>query len=1270
MFNNFVNRYKVSKTLRFELKPVGKTLENIKKFNMLVNDEIRDKQYERMKNILDLQHRALIERSLTKIGKEADVQGWIALADAYRKYRANTKDKDVKSVLDKALEKLRKMIVSSFTEDEMYKELIDSTPSKFIKRMKNADKNEEVHTAFTIFDSFACYFTGYQENRKNIYSDKAQTTAAAYRAIDVNFPKFLEAVDIFGHIAEKYPQIIKDVEEELGGKLCGKSLSSIFSIENYGNYLSQSGIDFYNLVLGGYTSNAMEKKRGLNEFINLTRQQNENGAIDIKLHRISPLYKQILSERESESFRFTTYKDGVEVIRAVKDFATQFKDDLVAENMKGKLAAISKSEKIYINGGTSLAAVSKNLCGNWNALGSCMYDAAEIKYAVLGKEKKIKAAVEKWMDSKAFSLADLPDVTVVDENSDDGVKTIRITDCWRNDSTETIFKTLDLAFEALTNMPDKDDKDVAALNENEKMILKNYLDAVLNVLHLVKPLSVGAEFDRDMEFYTEFDELYARIEEVVPLYNKVRNFATKKVGEIEKMKLMFDCDTLGVGWDLNRESANHSMIFVKDRCYYLGIAMSSDTVLKIKANQGRSNDVYEKMEYKQMALPMGVGAFVRKCFGTCQSYGWRCPKECLNAEGKIIIKDEEAKKVLPILIDCYKDFLDKYEKDGFQYKEFGFRFKDSKSYSKLSEFFADVERFGYKLWFRNVDVELINELVSKNELCLFKIYNKDFAKGAHGKPNLHTIYWNSIFNKENLSNPVVQLNGGAELFYRPIAIKTPYVHEIGDKMLNRWTKAGEPIPEREFGELFDFITGKVDKSKLSNEAKMLLESSQLVIKPATHKIIKDARYAEEKFFFHVPISMNAFSGDVYRFNDEVNVTVNANDNVNVIGLDRGERNLIYLTLINKDGEIILQKSFNTVTGATYDGKVRTVDYQKKLTTIEKGRDVARKSWSEIGRIKDLKDGYLSLVVHEIVSLMVQYNAIIVMEDLNFGFKRGRFKVERQVYQKFEKALIDKLNYLVFKDKGATEFGGVLKGYQLAAKFESFEKLGKQTGFIYYVPAGYTSKIDPTTGFTNLFNTKKCTNAVGIAEFFSKFDSIIYDAKMNSFAFKFNYLNFKVSQTSWKKDWIVYSADRRIIFNKESGHEKEQMPTQMILDELEKAGEKVVDGFDLKAFLTKVEPCRTNATIFRNIFYAFDWTLHMRNSCASTGEDYISSPVKNKDGVFFDSRKVGDDLPKDADANGAYHIALKGLYLIKNRLGQEKIDLKITNEQWFEFVQNR
>ena len=149
---------------------------------------------------------------------------------------------------------------------------------------------------------------------------------------------------------------------------------------------------------------------------------------------------------------------------------------------------------------------------------------------------------------------------------------------------------------------------------------------------------------------------------------------------------------------------------------------------------------------------------------------------------------------------------------------------------------------------------------------------------------------------------------------------------------------------------------------------------------------------------------------------------------------------------------------------------------------------ARQSWQTIENIKELKEGYLSQVIHKISELMVKYNAIVVLEDLNMGFMRGRQKVEASVYQKFEKMLIDKLNYFADKKKGQNELGGVLKAYQLANKFESFQKMGKQSGFLFYTQAWNTSKIDPVTGFVNLFDTRY-ENVAKSKAFFEKFDSI-------------------------------------------------------------------------------------------------------------------------------------------------------------------------------------
>lgn len=82
---------------------------------------------------------------------------------------------------------------------------------------------------------------------------------------------------------------------------------------------------------------------------------------------------------------------------------------------------------------------------------------------------------------------------------------------------------------------------------------------------------------------------------------------------------------------------------------------------------------------------------------------------------------------------------------------------------------------------------------------------------------------------------------------------------------------------------------------------------------------------------------------------------------------------------------------------------------------------------------------------------------------------------------------------------------------------------------------------------------------------------------------------------------------------------------------------------------------------------------MRNSKTGTELDYLISPVADVNGNFFDSRQAPKNMPQDADANGAYHIGLKGLMLldrIKNNQEGKKLNLVIKNEEYFEFVQNR
>ena len=48
-FNEFVGLYPISKTLRFELKPIGKTLEHIQRNKLLEDDAVRADDYVKVK---------------------------------------------------------------------------------------------------------------------------------------------------------------------------------------------------------------------------------------------------------------------------------------------------------------------------------------------------------------------------------------------------------------------------------------------------------------------------------------------------------------------------------------------------------------------------------------------------------------------------------------------------------------------------------------------------------------------------------------------------------------------------------------------------------------------------------------------------------------------------------------------------------------------------------------------------------------------------------------------------------------------------------------------------------------------------------------------------------------------------------------------------------------------------------------------------------------------------------------------------------------------
>lgn len=1231
----FIGIYPVSKTLRFELKPMGRTQEWIEKNHVLEHDWKRAEDYPKVKEMIDAYHKLCISKSLKNMNFD-----WLPLRDAIERNRQEKSDES-KKALEAEQAKMRNKIYDQLSKFEHYGELNAATPSLLINHILPQED------ALESFKKFATYFEGFQENRKNIYSKDAISTGVPYRLVHDNFPKFLANIEVFENLQELCPEVIQQAATEMAPFLQGVMIEDVFTVGFYNAILTQDGIDSYNQILGGVVKDEQHYS-GINQLTNLYRQAHPEQTTSWRSMTMVPLFKQILSDRETLSDISQPIESEEQLIETVTSFYHRITDFTLngnSVNIISELADLSQSLNTYNPEGIfvsakSLTDVSHTLYGHWNRLNEKLYEKAVKLFGDVQVVKNRKK-VEAYLNKDEYAIAELnfgDDVSIVHYFASISVAA---------DATNSLW----VQFQ---NWCKTAEKPRFVHNETGTELVKMLLDSIMNVLHKCSTLVASIENDLDKDFYNKFLPLYAELENVILVYNRVRNFLTQKPSSTGKIKLKFDIPSLGDGWGINKEKKNKAILLFKDGCSYLGI-MNVKGTLDFDGKVEPNEPTYKKMvcinhSKPYMDLP---NSFFRQT--GIDKYK---PSERILKIYEAFKKDSKSVDIKEVreLIDYYKEAITKNE----DWNSVNFTYSPTETYETIDDFYKEVAKQSYQLSFKDISQKLVDEWVENGQLYLFQLYNKDYAEGAHGRKNLHTLYWESLFTAENLSDIVIKLGSNAELFYRPQAIKKPVKHEVGTKMLNRRDKSGMPVPDAIYRSLYQFYNGKKAEAELTAEERAYI--SQVIVKDVQHEIIKDRRYTKQFHYqFHVPIVFNANANGKVKFNDKVMDYIQDNTDVNIIGIDRGERHLIYLTLINQRGEILKQKTFNVV---------GNYNYQEKLKQREKERKNAQKSWQDIERIKDLKEGFLSAVVHEIAQMMIEHNAFVVLEDLNRGFKRGRFKVERQVYQKFEKMLIDKLNYLSFKDREIAEEGGILRGFQLTEKTLNYSDIGRQTGFLFYIPAAYTSKIDPVTGFVNHFNLNDITNAEKRKAFLMMMERI--EMKNGNVEFEFDYRKFKTFQTDYQNVWTVNTLGKRIIFDTETRKAKDVYPTKEIVQAFASRGIVLEEGMDLKAMIAGIEPDAKNASFFKSLFYAFENTLRMRNSNAETQEDYILSPVavSGKQFCTTDEANKGKDaddnwlskLPVDADANGAYHIALKGLYLLNNP--QTK---KIENEKWFQFM---
>lgn len=1212
--DRFIGLYPLSKTLRFELKPVGNTLNNILASGLLEEDEHRAGSYKKVKKLIDEYHKDFIDKSLEGLALDKD-----ALEACYAFYGKT--DETLRVKFEKAQDTLRKQIAKSFDLKRLFgKELIKEDLPEFLGEGDDQSLVGE-------FTNFTTYFTGFNENRRNMYSDEAKATSIAHRLINENLPKYIGNMKVFAAVREELSAGIEEIRAVFEPELNGLSIEDFFTdIQNYSLCIRQRDITLYNALLGGKTVGE-EKIKGLNEYINLYNQQHK-----ARLPKFVMLYKQILSDRESLSWLQGQFSSDAELLDAVENYYQSFHTiafDGTEEvpSLKTLLSSIREYDLdgIYIKNNTDLTGVIKGCYGDWSLLTKAMEDKYDCLFPPKDSKSMAKHLEKREQYIKSFKSLSIKDINEYLGNRGKIENYFEMLGA--KDDGQTLFETVESKYLAVKDFLNTEFKGKLSQKDSAIEGIKDLLDSIKDVQWFISPLEgTGTEGNRDARFYSDFEAIRSEVDKITTLYNMARNYLTKKPYSEEKFKLNFDNSTLLNGWDVNKERDNSGVILKKGGLYYLAIMDRKHTKVFDKPEFPAEGECYDKMDYK--LLP-GPNKMLPKVFFSKSRIAEFGPSDALLEH-----YDKGTHKKGPDfnldhcheLIDFFKRSIEKHE----DWKTFGFKFSPTESYGDLSGFYREVEQQGYKISFRKISSSYIDDLVDTGQIYLFQIYNKDFSEHSTGTPNLHTMYWKALFSEENLKDVVYKLNGQAEVFFRKRSI------EYDEEKLQK-------------GFHYEELKDKF-----------------------AYPIIKDRRYSVDKFQFHVPISMNFKSYGMDNIDQQVREFIKSGEVEHIIGIDRGERNLLYLSLINMNGEIVRQISLNEIVNE-HKGVTHTVDYHQLLDEKEADRLAARRNWKTIENIKEMKEGYLSQVIHVISTMMVEYKAIVVLENLNMGFMRGRQKVEKQVYQKFEKMLIDKLNYLVDKSVVPSEPGGVMKAYQLTSKFDSFQKIGKQSGFLFYVPAWNTSKIDPVTGFANFISTKY-ESIDKARELLGKFADIRYNAGKDYFEFVIdNYSAFNPKLEGTRQDWVVCTYGDRIRTFRNSQKNNEWDNESINLTEEMKALFRKY-GIEINANLLASILIQDKKEFFEDLLHLLGLTLQMRNSRIGTDEDFLISPVADKAGIFYDSRRfTGDDapLPKDADANGAYNIARKGLwaiYQIQKAADLKDVNLAISNTDWLRFVQ--
>lgn len=1064
----FTNLFNVQKTLCFELQPEGILPEKI--HELLAKDNERYLLSSEVKEMMNELHKSFITRTLRNIVRNNNFE-----KEEVRAIKSRIKElvyaiyqqsiKITKSdVANKELEpkraELRNCLSSLFTIDNFYGNLFSE---RIIGELRNQFSNDKDKTSILDkFKGFFGYFDTFCTNRKNMYVADEQETAIPFRIVNQNLPKFCDNLAVYQRIKNSaLVGCISTVYSDFEDMLNVANLDEYFCIDNYLNCLCQTDIQAYNYIVGGREQEGTKVLlKGLNQYIN---EYNQTHSKTERLPLFKPLFKQILSDKEKVSWLPEEFTSDTEMLQAIKLCYKELESFLIGEkeySLPVLLQNISSfiQEGIYIQNGDSLNLLSKRLYGDYSIISDALKQVWKENHKK-GKRESEEKYQKKCNDTikkeSAFSLSAInhalgiiPDTekrTIADYYAKFGSD---------RECGKTYAQELSELYEKAKSALNTKDKEI--INDDAKVgAIRALLDQLKAIQRFIEPLHMkNVEENSDANFYNIYDQIHEQLDKATSLYNRVRNRLSRKPYNGNKFPIYFENNShLLDGWTENNTKSDLGTQYggylfrkkneLEEYDYYLGISKNTKLFRFFKGVEPSDCSNYQRLNYYQLISQTFYGGCYRTAVGhdfnddktklidcilkLCNKYASPILLDAINKE-KLKAPDKSnlnsPKSFLEFIkkkdLECYKKILvDK----SFHNLDVMVTDNIKKTMASVNiKFLQDAANNDYDSFPQAMDVvdkgcrvekifeyfpisqsELDAALTSDSKrLFLFKITNKDLSysknykqRKSRGTENLHTMFFRALMEGGYGTYAL----GKGSLYFREM---TPGLAKDKPTHLRN-----VPIEKKS-----SFFRKQMKQSVFE------------------YDIQKDRRYTRDMFKFHLSIKANYTCSNANEMilNQKVIDAIRNGSIKHIIGIDRGERHLLYVTVVDLEGHIVNKFSMNIMESEKIiDGEKVKTDYKSLLDSRMNLRTEQKKTWRHQDNIKDLKEGYLSQVVHKLTKMIVDdYQAIVVLENLSKGFMQTQ--IESAVYSKFEQMLITKLNLYIDKQKDKNEPGGLYSLY--------------------------------------------------------------------------------------------------------------------------------------------------------------------------------------------------------------------------------------------------